>query len=268
MKKSNLKFVNLYGGLANQLFQYTYALWLEQNGHKVSLLEGFNYIKFLKRPHVENICDTHKLILPITKLKKQKALSLYVYDFLRRKIGLTEEDINPYSNNHKYHIGYFQNIKFWDELSEDRKNAVVSPFRSKQIFPNNIAFIHMRFGDYLNLSTMKVMSNISEKYFIEAIEMPELNHVKEFHVFSDDEHKAEKLIRILKMKTEKEINFYRTENALQALSKMSAYQTAIIPNSTFSWWGCNVGNCKLKVMPRNWYKKKSALLYDKNSIVI
>ena len=115
---------------------------------------------------------------------------------------------------------------------------------------------------------MRVMGNISEKYFIKAIEMPELRHVKEFHVFSDDEYKAKKLIHILKMRTEKEINFYRTENALQALTKMSAYQTAIIPNSTFSWWGSNVGNCKLKVMPKNWFKKKPALLYDKNSIVI
>ena len=263
-----MKFVNLYGGLANQLFQYTYALWLDQKGEQVSLAQGFNNSKILHRPHVASICDTHELILPIIKLKERKVVALYINDVFRRKAGWNEEDIYLRPNKYKFHIGYFQNIKFWDELSQDRKEAVVSPFRSVEVNPDNIGFIHMRFGDYLSANTMKVMGDVSANYYIEAINRPELAHVKEFHVFSDDEIRAKKIISVLQMESRKEINLCSTKNALKTLTKMSSYQAAIIPNSTFSWWGSNVGNCKARVMPRNWNRKKSAYLYDHNSIVI
>ena len=233
----------LMGGLGNQLFQIatTTALALRNNdttffdidNHKVSLQgkNAFNYKSNLYQKL--NNCVVNDI------------------EFIFNEKGFQYSEI-PYKNNLKI-VGYFQSEKYFI----DYKNEILELFEPNidvltyinnkygNILKNKTCSLHVRHGDYLNLSDSHPPLQL--KYYEDAIKYFDNNTL--FLVFSDDINWCKTVF--------KGDNFLFIENEEDYIDLylMSLCENNIIANSSFSWWGSwlNKNEDKKVIAPSKWF---------------
>ena len=114
-------------------------------------------------------------------------------------------------------------------------------------------FLHVRRGDYIELSSIHYNQPIS--YFYECIE--QINVKNRIFVVSDD------IEWIKKMKIFKDKMFFHIENLdeIETMALMSLCEGgAICSNSTFSWWGAFLGAYEKRnpvFVPKKWISIKN-----------
>jgi hypothetical protein len=152
----------------------------------------------------------------------------------------------PYKENCNLH-GYFQSWKYFDHCREYIRE-IFTPAESED--PNlfrGICAVHVRRGDYLKFPDHHPTQDL--QYYFRAME-----HVsaKRFLIFSDDVKWCER-------------NFVGNQFIVSApaspetdLHMMSACESNIIANSSFSWWAAwlNDNPDKVVVAPKNWFGRK------------
>lgn len=268
--------VKIYGGMANQLFQYAagYALSLQ---HAAPLKLDIRYFEeknqdtkrefALDKFNIEYEIASQAEIDAIFKFRFidyawNKLLPISKKRFYgEKKPGFNESFFEL--GDHVYLRGYFQSAKYLFEC----KRSILEQFQMKKDhfnhllpFVNELASsesvaIHVRLGDYLN----PILSDIMEPFHLDYYKRA-LKHIKSkfsnptFYVFSDQIYLAKELLQL-----DTDLIFIdsnSSKNAFEDFLLMQSCKHQIIANSTFSWWAAylNMHPHKTVIAPQKWYK--------------
>lgn len=257
--------VQFTGGLGNQLAQY--GLYSEYKARGFKTYADLSWYGDAQ-PKTKGV-DTRKLELPLLGLSVDRCPSMYEY------YG-KEGGINRYIRRLLVGPTYFEkDYKFTPELLEVKKGSVMGGcFLGEQYMPNseaivreNIKFtntdtpyinemrekiesansvsIHMRLGDYLNLSDL--YGNIcTPAYYQRAVELiKEKVENPTFFLFSNDVKAAAEQLGIDNIVP---VEGNTGDKSYLDMYLMSKCKHNIIANSTFSWWGAWLNDNKDKTV--------------------
>lgn len=275
-------YVNITGGLGNQLFQYAFAKRIQLETHEEICLNIFELEHYDKKRtfclnnyKLINDCSVSKKKLPwfvhrrnyfskiIRKIdaklfyKFGKTKNSYIW-YLNDRIELFEA--NP--NKDVYIGGYWQDPSYsLPAINEIRESLQLCSSLSKEnnlmieeMQAGNSVCVHIRRGDYVG--TAYEVCTID--YYLTAItEMKNIVPEAMFYIFSDDNEWVEQ-------------NFILDESfclipqgnpAHLDLYLMSKCKHFIISNSTFSWWAQYLGENSEKVVfaPNKWHRDNESM---------
>ena len=235
-------FVHLMGGLGNQLFQYAAGLLHQKvNGGKL-------YLEKAKNSH-DNTDYRNEIFTKGEKYDKQLPIHISLY----QENGFVSWNPENYKVPILLLYGYFQNypslkpilpsfrIHMLDMLKEKR-NAMKEKYNVKE----NSGFLHVRRGDYLNVSSVVTGLDYYKKAMLNV-----KTNITKWYIFSDDIHWC------IKQDLFKNLNpiFVSEKDPLLTISLMCEIDgAAIIANSTFSWMGAYlaVGTKDSVIYPKLW----------------
>lgn len=279
---SNQIVVALYGGLGNQLFQYSTARALAErsSAELVIDLEWFDKVKQLKdvthrhfalapfNLNVKILSNPSHSNMPRTLIDRIKnaifrqfPIDGAMYTFNERAYTFDEDVLTvptPVRLN-----GYWQSYKYFSDFELLLKNQLSCPQAlspaSQQIMEHILSSdsicIHVRRGDYVtNINTASFHGTCDLTYYEKGLQIVSkgLDDPKCF-VFTDDPAWAKKNMTLGLPMTVVDVN--GPEEAHQDLWLMSACKHFIIANSTLSWWGAWLARYEHKIViaPAQWF---------------
>jgi len=281
-----VKVVKFKGGLGNQLFQYVFLRRLEILFYQ-AVKADFSFYKNAGNDIIKNpkILNFNVRINKITE-KELKNILHYVIDDNPKKLSykakiFIEKSINrryffeknrlfiDISSiiNYDYFDGYWQSYKYLKGIEDIVKTELVlkEPIsKSAQkwielLSKENSIFIGSRFSDYLLKKTKKKMGIMDLYYYVKAMEIIK-NSVNNplFIVFSDDIKLAKDYFKGVKNLIFFEEPKISDEEELIIRSKC---KHAIIPNSTYNWWGAWLieNPSKIIIAPKKWFADGSPI---------
>lgn len=261
-----MKIVKLKGGLGNQLFQYVFAKNLERVLNEEVSLDTTIYEKFKERKIEINqfnikiktvLSDEYKKNVKFGTLKYKVYI---VYKILFDKNYLFEKKNKKLNyNKYKYFDGYWQDLSYFTEIEKEiREELTLKKTIPYKVEGESVA-VGFRKGDYLKKKNLKKFGKCDIYYYKKAIEEIK-RYVKnpKFYIFSDDIQMAQEDVLLIFSKEDKIIyvNDKKNYSPAEELVIMSKCKHAIIPNSTFSWWGAWLikNPNKIVIVPKYWYK--------------
>jgi hypothetical protein len=286
-----MKIVNIIGGLGNQMFQYAFAIAL-QNKYSMEIVKVD--VSHFKGYGLHNGFETERIFgrnLPIADKNDIKNLSYYIPNYnisrvFRRLLPKRKfEYIEPLEkaftfdeaalliDGNCYYEGYWQSPKFFNIY----RNQVLSAceFRAfitdenlhleELIRQNGSVSIHIRRGDYVNASNFKGICD--QQYYRSSIEkVKELMKSPRFFIFSNDIGWCRE--NILDMLVYDEVTFVDNnigDESYRDMQLMSLAQCNILANSSFSWWAAylNKRSDAIVITPKKWVN-----LFDYQDIFI
>lgn len=266
-------FVQLAGGLGNQLFQYYLGQYLQiEKGAKV----GYFNTSLNKSHHGSSIKDFFPNEF-YTENKTYASLKTRIisrisktndfldnftipmrHDYSSRKNGIDSSVLRVSKKANIY--GYFQTYFYFRFCMA---NGLTPPLllnqsawlrENLQIFQDQQpAAIHLRFGDYsLHNETI---GNLSKAYYIKALEnMMERKNFNHIYCFSDNLAKSSDWLS--ESKYYKKIQFINppvNAPASESLILQSKAAGHVISNSTFSWWAATLSSQECVISPKKWF---------------
>ncbi len=278
-------YVNLVGGLGNQMFQYAYATYLGSiSNKKIKLVTDFyelyNNHNGFELSDVFNIdCERAS----IDELHNE--FGLFSYKFSRIILSKYSP---PFSINNmyfehsvenildldlsgrSYYIhGYWQNYIYLNFIKHTilekfifKKNIIdgIRPNLINEVVTSNSVSIHIRRGDYSKKSNINLFYKCDMKYFHSAIRYIMKNiYDPVFYFFSDDITWVENQFSWLKNSVF--VSRDLVNQSAQEMYIMSLCKNNIISNSTFGWWPAwlNRNNNKVVVSPNKWFNKNDII---------
>lgn len=269
-----MKIIKLKAGLGNQMFQYAFmrklSIILPEETIKSDIFYQSSINKFnlnlnpASTKDLENICIfKHKR--PYKRKIPQKLKIIGEAIFNKKYFFETQRTFYNLKKIIKYNYfdGYWQTEKYFKDI----RNILLKEFSLKtqyiskieaiknQVKTENAVFLGIRRGDYLaNKNTIKRVGIIEKTYYSNAIQYIKesvLNPV--FYIFSDDIEWVKE-----NMEFNCEVRFRDKENVLtdvEELMIMASCKHAIIPNSTFHWWGAWLikDANKIVIAPEGWF---------------
>lgn len=285
--------VRMFGGLGNQLFQYSFgrsialsqnkSLILDLSFYKNSLIDYSNNMIMRKSKYQ---LVNFNLNNDITSTKNCYNFSYrffkyflnYLPNFIKKKFFIRKklkienfyfeknlfEIDNIKRNLNKqscYYIGYWQSTEYFKKF----KRIIKSELRLKSIsssakkfikkIDKNIAAIHIRGGDAL-IDDNTITPK--RKFYTKTIKLikKKNSHIK-FHIFTDDVEYSKKIIFSSNIKNFKIISSSKKFTDLEEFHILQNYKFIIISNSTFSWWAAYLNNIKESKIyaPKIWYNQ-------------
>ncbi len=276
-----------YGGLGNQLFQYTAALSLS-NKSSVTILSqwGFARRNVDKDLELQSFDLNHRVYF--TENPKIGALSKRLLNLLLRlgaenrnwTLTYLEWILSPYfsyllkkyvrirvnrglglshvrANGNVLLIGYFQSSSYLVNVKSDLLK--ISPVKMtseaellvREIQEKRTLVIHIRRGDYLNQS----FGILQSSFYSEALKKIEIENFDQLWIFSDDIVQASQLSLFKGMENVRFVSDKQLSSA-EVLETMRHGSGFIIANSSFSWWAAQL---KYKpearvICPSPWFK--------------
>ncbi len=282
----NTKFIKLYGGLGNQMFQYAFGKALEKKLGCEVLYDDYWFTFIRKEAEKAKHFTMRTYELDLFGLKPKMAtrqdINNYFAPALAAKISVNDKmimDTNPYVFDEKmfedldndYYSGYFQNEKYFECIKEEIKKDFTLPEIPKEdkkntkllneIQKSNSVFIHLRRGDYIDLGMV-----LELEYYKKAVEYIKKNIKNpKFYVFGidSDEYIAKEF------KINNSFKFVGNHNLKNAedwkdLKLMQECKHAIIANSTFSWWAAYLSDYsgKIVVAPTPWIENQDGIICE------
>lgn len=277
------KFVNLSGGLGNQLFQYAFGLNLGKvTGCEVKYC--VDYVDDYKygNPHSSKLSDA--INIPAKKIARKSEIQAEFgvfftpwmrraaskFPILRSHDSYYEDNFIDYSHTpsvsdlikYKYWHGIWQNSENFINIEKELKSlefndTFLPDYKKieKSILFNNSVFLHIRRGDYnTNPKAKNLLGALNEEYYKSAIRKIEQTIASpKFYVFSDDVFYAQTFSKN-NLDNYVVVEDWSENLAHLHMALMSKCGSCIISNSTFSWWGAFLGKEKLNVIyPMPWY---------------
>lgn len=255
----------LNGGLGNQLFQVLHGLNERELSNNVfintSLLRSSFFQKFILRRTVREInvnkfeyplsCDTNSFlydvfvcffIFPILRIIGRFGFDGFSFFGVRYKYGYWHDIKQSEINN-------ISKIKF-DESKISEEVLMVK--KEYSLLSDDVAFIHIRRGDYVKLS--HIYNNLSMDYYISSLVSL---GVSKCIIFTDDHEFVKNNIN-----DNLNIDFIFSDSrntAIDDMYLMSSFKKGVIANSTFSWWAASINDdgSKIIIGPKNWFVDKS-----------
>lgn len=288
MNNKNKIYVNMQGGIGDQIFQYSFAEYLRKKLKSIGYLDTsyytdkknynnftfrltqlakknnflidnkISYFKYNKISYLR-LVELFKLnrILPkIYKLFFKQPVEFFIYDYWYRKRTKYIFKTNSYYFGYWHDFKYVKNIK--KDLNRNLLNIELNKIKlkklSKKINKNTIA-IHIRGGDFKNLSSHNVLEIM---YYKNAINFyKKLMKNPKFHIFTNDIKLSKEII--LKLLKKKDFIFIRNYkfSDIEEFSLYSKYNYAIIANSTFSLMSSYLSLTRImSIAPKIWLKGK------------
>jgi hypothetical protein len=258
------KYIKIYAGLGNQIFQYAYGLYLQQQGDKVT---------FLLQKNTSPNSD-------ITDIFDFDSSHFFIATNFIQKICLTVKKIYAKYILGQYYSGFYQKHLIPDSvplsLTFKREKQYQATSLYKKISEYEAVSLHIRGGDYIGLNAFSDVC--TSAYYKRAIACIQENiQNPHFFVFTNDSKITESLL--LELSLIKDIDYtlvynseYKNDPGFD-LYLMSQCKHNIIANSTFSWWGAymNVHPEKIVVAPQNWLNSNfvsEVELIQRNKILI
>jgi hypothetical protein len=244
---------NLMGGLGNQMFQIAHAIsqsWkygydcyfkpiaytpMQANQPTKYINNIFRNIKFLdfKTPYI-TVNESHWNYANLNFNPKQNI------------------EFNGYFQSSKNFLGFDEKIKklFEPTVEFIEKIKLIYP----EIFNKNSISIHVRRGDYLTISEVLPVLDIS--YFLNCLS--KFNDIDNVYVFSDDKNWIKNNFSQYKLTIVDGLEDY------EEMWAMSLCSNNIISNSSFSWWASflNKNENKKIFSPNVWFGPKGPNPYD------
>tara|TARA_Y100000591_G_C21827749_1_gene697679 strand:+ start:269 stop:1123 length:855 start_codon:yes stop_codon:yes gene_type:complete len=272
--------VEIKGGLGNQIFQYSFAKYLENVGFKV--LFNLNFFKPSKNSNnvtereflleelsceidevnkaLQKLSDIFNYLINSKKIKKYFPLiNKYIYKYFKEK----DYDKNLEYKNYSiinYFDGYWQNnihhLKTQKELLLNIFNINHEDIESLN---NDRVLIHVRRQDYLKLGI-----NLTESYYKNSINLLKKDLKEfEFDIFTDDKE----WVLNQGMFSDCRKIYGEDEDPIKSFIKMLCYKHFIIANSTYSYLAAFFGEKKDSkvLMPYRWSIKKDNNFLTENS---
>lgn len=275
--------VSLYGGLGNQLFQYSAArsIALKTGASLILDLYWFDIVdglanttprKFALAPfHLHtDLTSTglpwHRKKSLVAKLKHrwpflfqmhQEGIPIYSEKRLGFDQALLEQNCPVWIN------GYWQSYKYFDAISNVIKKEIGkvgnlnkdSQKIYKQIILSDSICMHVRRGDYVtNLNAKRIHGLCNIDYYSKGLQIASkgLKNPIVF-IFSDDSEWVRNNLELPFESVIVDIN--DADNAHQDLWLMKSCQRFVIANSSFSWWAAWLSDApkKIVVAPKNWF---------------
>ena len=261
--KERVVFLDFFGGLGNQMFEYSYAYAYAKKHNKILHYTDANLLDDLFSMPLLN--ENYHLGVS-SKMTEMEALYFEKED--AREIKDIFENKNIF-----YLSGYFQDASFF----ESERNNLLKIFTFKYPLSDKNQFIadeikskisvsvHFRLGDYFDHLPKDILSN---HYYLTAMqEMKNKFPDAHFYIFSDDTNFVKQNVKIPFEHTFVEHNNSK-ETSFWDMYLMSLCQHNIIANSTFSWWGAwlNQNPDKIVITPSVWISEKEHLKVIKNVI--
>ena len=237
-------YLQIQGGLGNQMFEYAYGYtYAKKHNKKLVLASRHDLHKFFNIP--EDYQDAKKYLNIIEFFKG-------AYD---EKLSKETPDEVMDKGEKLFLKGYFQNEEFFafekDEilklftyqgkLSQENQKLV-----DEMALKNSVS-VHFRLGDYLVDVKDDILSN--HYYLLAMSYMKQKFPDAYFYIFSDDTDFVKKNIKIPFEHPIVENN--KNDDSFFDMYLMSQCKHNIIANSTFSWWG----GTKQKYRQKNNYPK-------------
>ena len=153
-------------------------------------------------------------------------------------------------------VGYFQSPKYFNHCADDlRKHLtirekylnVVNPF---VLAHDDLGFIHVRRGDYINATDCH--PPLTVEYIKMAVKM---SNAKKFVVLSDDLRWCKENLSFL----DPLYSPFSEMDLGYDFTLMTQCSSAIIANSSFSWWGAWLGKDKDVIAPSKWFGTHSTV---------
>lgn len=231
---------NIWGWrLGNQMFQIAALVGTAKKFKTIfSIPEGWKYEDFFKNK------------LPASRPVSNR--------FLFKENGFHYQDPPKPDKKGVYAMsGYFQSEKYFEHCKEEirkyfaLKDDIINPLKEKYkeiLERDNICSIHVRRGDYVNLSDHH--TNLDMGYYLKAIK----NFPKDFTfvIFSDDIEWCKEQFP----PSDKFVHIEGEEDYID-LFLMTLCKNNIIANSSFSWWSAwlNENPDKKVIGPKssNWF---------------
>ena len=266
----------LMGGIGNQLFIYHAAKYYEKlTGFSVAFdltdiyknrNNHFGTIRLLNIPREKEITKKSHFTFSNQLLQKIPFSKSFLDEtVVFKEIGFSKELLNvPLGSKVQ---GYFQSYLFTKEIEKSLEKQILSLlenswashyFKEMEKEKENIISIHIRRGDYVNLSHS--IGLLSENYYSDALRISLENFSgNKVWIFSDDIEIAKKLFKkinvfdLLATYIETPIN----ESPVISLGLMSQSKNLIIANSTFSWWAARLFEDSINktvFVPNKWFR--------------
>ena len=264
--------VFIYGGLGNQMFQYSYAKFI---ANKYSLQLNLNLYGFKIDKYYKRIFELNEFNIEYNEISYNGSLRFNICRIIQhypkstrtlRKIfgSLIVENTNLFSNNpfqlslkfeHYFLYGYWQDEKYFKDI----RSILIKEFvpknklsiqnlkifeivrRNEHCVAVHVRRMHLvRTGKIINYENANVNYAVKDDYYIKAF-----NYISDrignpiFYVFSDYPDWAKKIFINF------QFNFIFLDNSrgkdYEDLVLMTHFKHHIIANSSFSWWGAWLG---------------------------
>ncbi len=266
-KFNKLGVVKMQGGLGNQMFIYSFYLYLKEILKlNCSLLIDLTFYESLSCHNGFELLQHFKKIDHSFFLSQdlKKKISLIPKSIISEEQVSTIQKFKHPRNPITIYDGYWQcfhyiqsneiKIKELFRINENRLNTKSLSYL-KQIRKTNSVGIHIRRGDYLHTGNNILYINLSStEYYIKAIEKITRSIVDKpvLYLFSDDIEWAKSYCI-----ADNTIIVDIEENGAdwQDMFLMSQCKHNIISNSSFAWWSAwlNPNPDKIIIAPDSWY---------------
>ena len=284
-----MKIVKLKGGLGNQLFQYCFAIYLQnETGDEVKLDYSFynvNEIGRVQQPRISNFnlqlqCADESEVRNACFFDHRRRNKLKYYFTLlleivfNRKYYFETSMVHKYPLSfldHRYFDGYWQSWRLVDYVFPIIKNHFVPISLSKDtsdaidaVCKCNSVFVGVRKGDYG--AEKKKYGSFNLDYYLSAMRYID-EHVKDpvYYVFSDDVEWVKRNLDFGQRNIIYRDDKYITSD-FEELQIMMNCKHSIITNSTFHWWGARFNDYdgKIVIAPQKWFfdNKKIDIIPD------
>lgn len=238
-------YINVVGGLGNQLFQISAALacaW-DNNLHPIISYD----IEHLYKYHYDN--NYRQSILSIMENNIVDRIDTSDYTMI-------EESIKVPPNTNIFLTTYFQDYKHFHHhrsrlihlLTLNSPSVEAHVRRLSDSTKRNVG-IQVRRTDYNGLGW-----SLPIQYFMNAIKLYDMNTTN-FIIFSDDKDWCR--AQLAPLITHLSISDIQSD--IEEFFTLSKMDSIIMSNSTFGWWAAYIGDCQDVIIPSFWPSAKNDL---------
>lgn len=257
--------VRLWGGVGNQLFQYSFGQYLEKEWNRNVFYDVSSFGTSEQLRQLE-ICS----LIPDLPFKNVRFTQytgiknrLFRMLFQCANTYLSEKSFTMQSLDKTkgmiYLQGYWQDLIYAEcfpsqrVLNEWKTPSVLQDIENLIKSIDMPISLHVRRGDYFSPENINIYGVCTEKYYKQAIDRVEsvTGEHKLFFVFSDDIQWVKN--HVLLPKSTVFIPNYEVSQ-FSYIYLMSLCKVNIISNSTFSWWGAYLNQYvdKVVIAPSRW----------------
>jgi hypothetical protein len=237
------KIIRIWGGLGNQLFQYSFGKFLEKE-HDCTVSYNINWFsEQSKRKFVlDKVLKINNEIIDKKDNFVDRILNYKIEKFYK---ALIKKNFLFLPKNL---IGYWQDLYFAKYL---KKNNFLEGFleSSKSKKKEKYYILHFRGGDFYN-SKDHIVLNL--EYYKKSIDF---FRGEKIYCLSDDNNKLELLVNELNL----EKVFVPNLSELDAFKLIYNSDGGVASNSTFCWWAAYMSNNKNWVFPKQYIKNKTLI---------
>lgn len=275
-----MKIVKLKGGLGNQIFQYCFAKLIEQKTREEVKLDFSEYDLIndpIRKPRILKFA----IDLPSVDKSDLKKVCMIEHNGGRGKFSYRlkiafEAKFNKkyyfepnraYKDvgeiiNYSYFDGYWQSWRYVDSIWDDVKVHLIPRFEINENVKADIdevttkansVFVGIRRGDYLQTKPDHYGSFGMEYYRAAMEKMTEMVKNPIFYIFSNDIEWVKKNMDFNEFHVKYRDKIY---DDFDEFLVMSNCRNAIIPNSTYHWWGARLNYTQNKkvIAPKRWFQ--------------